>query len=187
MSTATAEKKGSICFFGEIDRTDKGISSQMPAWSFQNQIEMAQESIDQKQRALDGGFVARDNEPEYRELIAKETVRLRAIVESRPKLTTEELDLCAKAFKELRGQIKAALPTYDDEKRNFVRPHDEYRRNKRPCIELKNESTVNMCIANGINVSEKMEITRDDAIRLQTIIGRLIGEDTNIERVRKIK
>ena len=53
-------------FFFSVYRTKEGkISSAYPAWYFDRQIENMEESIDQKKRALKGGFVPRESEGEY--------------------------------------------------------------------------------------------------------------------------
>ena len=187
MSTDIKEATKPIQFFGAVDRNKKGdIASQMPAYTFSRQIELMQEGIDQKKRALELGFVASDNEAEYKQHIARETDRMQEILDSKPRLNDSDRDLCAKTYKELRAGIKETLTTVQDEQRGFVRPHEEHRKNKSACIKIT-EQTVDMCEANGIPVSDKGEISRDNAVRLQMMIGANIDADTNIERMRKIK
>lgn len=187
MST-TVEEKAPIKFFGSIDLKADGITpaSQVPAWMMELQCDLMQEAIDQKQRALDSGSVERENEGEYRVLIERETKRLREIKESRPVFNDSQKDQCAKAYKELRTGIRDALPSRDDEKFGHVRPHEEYKRNVKGCIKIT-AGTIEIAQANGIRVDDKQQISRNDATRLQSFIGAAIGEDGNVERLRKIK
>ena len=77
-------------FFGEIDRNKDGkIASEYPAWTMPRQIANAREEIDKKERALEGGFVERGTEGEYKIQIAREQKTLTAIVESKPRYTDQ--------------------------------------------------------------------------------------------------
>lgn len=183
----TQDEPSNIQFFGAVDRNSKGsVSSEMPAWYFDRQMELMQEEITKKQTALDMGFVARDSEGEYRANIEKETKRLDEIKASKPNLSDRDTDVCAKVYKELRTEIAPSMFTREEEHRNFVRPHEEHRINTLPCIKVSQKGA-EIAKANGMDVSDKGELSRNNAVRLQMIIGRAIDSDVNIERLRKNK
>ena len=175
----------SVEFFGAIDRTRDGkISSEYPAWTFPRQIEMAREQITIKTNALESGSVDRYSEGEYRIIIDREVERLDNIEKSRPTLTNVEKDSCAKAYKDLTAGIQGTMPTYSDMHRNFIDAHEEHRKNSTPCIKVSGK-TAELAESNGIRVSGSGEMRRKDASKLAKIIGHAIGENTNMERLRK--
>jgi len=172
-------------FFGKIDRTKNGkVSSAYPAWYFDNQIEILEESIAKKKHALKGGFVARESEGEYRITIDREQKRLDDIIEGRPKLSDAEKDKCAKAYKHMTQEISRSMYTRSDMMRNFVDAHEENRNNTRPVIKASSDFA-EMAEENGIRVTDNGMMARKDVEKLCKIIGRAIGENTNMERLRK--
>lgn len=172
-------------FFGKVDRTKEGkISSEYPAWYFDRQTELLQESIDQKERALKGGHVPRESEGEYQIIIDREKKRLAEIIDSRPKLSGTDLDKCAKAYKSTIKEISNSMYTRSDSMRGFVDPHDEHKLNSTPCIKVT-DVTAEIALQNGIRITDNGHMARKDAERLCKIIGRAIGENTNMERLRK--
>jgi len=175
----------SIEFFGAIDRNKDGkITSEYPAYTFPQQIDNAREELAQKSRALQSGSVDRDSEGEYRILIEREEKRLQDIEKSRPILTDAEKDTCAKSYKDLTKGIKDSMPTHNDIHRNFVDAHEENRRNSNPCIKVA-EKTAEIAEANGIRVTSDCEMSRKDASKMAKIIGHMIDENTNMERLRR--
>jgi len=186
MSTGTETEEKSIEFFGAIDKSKDGtkITSEYPAYTFPQQIENAKEGLAQKTRALQSGSVDRESEGEYRFLIEREELQLQEIEKSRPVLSDVQLDLCALCYKDLSKGIKDSMPTLYDIQRNFVDAHEENRRNSKPCIEV-NAKTAGLAHGNGIRVSEGRKMSRKDASKLWKIIGHVIGQNTNVERLRK--
>ena len=179
-----------VTFFGAVDRKidpttgKEKISSEYPAYTFPQQIENAREDIAQKKRALQTGAVDRESEGEYRLIIEREEKRLDDIERSRPKLSDSDKDNLASAYKDLTKGIAGTMPTYYDIHRNFVNAHEEHRRNSNPCIKV-NGKTAELAEHNGIKVSKDGEMSRKEASRLAKIIGHNIGENTNMERLRK--
>ena len=172
-------------FFGVVDRTKEGkISSEYPAWYFDRQVEIAEESIATKERSLKGGFVPRESEGEYRIAIDQEKKKLEQITSSIPKLSEVEKDKCAKAYKNMTNAISSSMYTRSDMMKNLVDAHDEHRLNSRPCIKASAEAA-EIAIENGIEVADNGLMARKDAEKLCKIIGRAIGENTNMERLRK--
>jgi hypothetical protein len=175
-----------IQFFTAIDRNKDGkIKSDYPAWTFPQQIENAKEEIGMKERALQSGSVDRESEGEYKLLLERESKRLEAIENSRPKLDAIQIDLCDKVYKDLKKGIQDSMPSYSDIHMNFVDGHEEHRRNSKPCIKVTGK-TAELAQNNSIRVSDKGEMSRKDASKLYKIIGHAIGKDTNVERLRKI-
>ena len=172
-------------FFGKIDRTKDGkISSTYPAWYFDRQIETLEEGIAQKKRTLEGGFVERGNEGEYRINIEKEEKRLHDIIEGKPNLSAVEKDKCAKAYDHMAKEISSSMYNRSDMMKGFVDAHEEYRNNSKPCIKATNDFA-EMAVENGIKVQDNGLMARKDVEKLCKIIGRAIGKSTNMERLRK--
>lgn len=173
-------------FFGEIDRNKDGkVASEYPAWTFPRQIENAKEEIDKKQRALDGGFVDRESEGEYKMAIERETERLTAIENSRPSLDKSEIDLCSKVYKSLVAGIGKTMPTRNDMHHNLIDAHDENRLNTSPSISVSADAA-KMAQENEIRISDSGNMSRNDASRLAKILGHILGENTNMERLRRM-
>jgi tellurite resistance protein len=172
------EKKESskIQFFGD----QGGIKSDMPAWYLERHVEFAEDSIRRKQKMLDRGGIEADQVPRVKEEIKAEKAKLKQIVESKPNLTGAQKDRCAKAYENLQRQIKDSMPTRKDAKDGLVSPYDELRRLKSKHI------TIDPTIAKACGVKpDHGKISGDEANKCYQIIGKILGENTNTERLRR--
>lgn len=176
-----------VQFFGKIDRhkvTGK-ITSEYPAWTFSRPIEDLKESISRKERELEQGTIPPDKIMEVREEIKKEIQRLNDIEDSKPKLTDKQIDETSKIYKGLNVAIAPSLFTHDEIRKKIADPFEENNRNTKPCIKVSKE-TIELAEANEIKVTDGM-MTRNGAERLRKIVGKLLGENTNQEYLRKEK
>lgn len=176
------DDSGKIKFFGEVDLNDEGgITSQIPAWCFDQHIGYLEEGISRKKRMLERGEVATDQVPVLRGQIKSETEKLERIVASRPNLSDKQKDRCAKAYENLGRQIADTMPTRKESKQGLVSPYDELKR-----LKGKKHITIDPTIASACGVKPVQgKITGDEANKCYQILGKALGENTNVERIRK--
>jgi len=183
---AATEKKvdesGNIQFFGEIDLNRDGkIVSDMPAWYFDMHIEDLEENISRKERMLESGKMVGENVPLIRGQIKQEREKLKKILDSKPSLNDKQRDRCWKAYEKLQQQIKDTMPTRKETKNGLVNPRDELKRLK----DVKH-ITIDPTIASACGVkADHGKITGDQANKCYKILGKVLGENTNVERLRK--
>ena len=129
-----------IRFFGEVDlNRDGGITSDMPAWYFERQIEDLEENIKRKQGMIDRGAIQPDQIPILRGQIEAEATKLKAIVGSRPKLTDKQRDTCYKVYQNLAQQIGDSMPSRKKAKDGLVNPQNELKRLKTKHITISQD------------------------------------------------
>ena len=102
------------------------------------------------------------------------------ISSSRPKLKGKDKDDIAKGYKELGGQIAESMFTLSDMKRGTASAHEEARRMVKPIISVDPK----LAASCGVNTKDGM-VSRNDASKIYKIMGKLIGDNTNIEVLRK--
>lgn len=177
-------KKGQtndFSFFGEIDLNEKGgIRSDTPAWYFDVHIDELEESMARKQRAIDHNLVEPEQALRMREEIKNEKAKLRAIKESRPTLTTAQRDKCANAYFSLESQIAESLPTRKEDREGLISPRDELKRMKTHHIEI-DPDVARACGCEPRNG----KITGDQANKCFSILGKHLGENYRVERLRR--
>lgn len=172
-----------IKFFGEIDCNEKDgkIRSDMPAWYFDAQIEELRESASKKQRMIDRGLIEPDQVPILKNEISGEKARLKAIESSRPNLQGKALDMTANAYKSLGEQIKYSMPTRKETRNGLVSPQDELAR-----LKDKRHIKISPEIAKACGVNAvKGQITGDQANKCYQILGKALGENTSVEKLRR--
>jgi hypothetical protein len=176
-----------IRFFGAADRqgkTETGvIRSEYPAWYHTQRIEDLEERINRARRELERG-VSTPNIAELRAQVERDEQILSTILESKPVLSDKDKDKLAKIYKELGDQISDSMFTYTDMMKGLANAHEEYRRNSKPCINA--DGMVQVLRECGVNIEpgQKM-VTRNQATRAWKIIGGALGEQTNVEGLRK--
>jgi hypothetical protein len=78
-------------------------------------------------------------------------------------------------------RLKEALPSREELRQGWVDPHEEARRMVKPCIEGIDPELATAC---GVKMTGK-KVSRDGATKIWKIMGRLLGEHVNIERLRR--
>jgi len=172
---------GKIRFFGEVDLNSQGGRiSDVPAWCFDVHIDEMEESIARKQRQIELGIVASDSVHLMKEEIRAEKEKLEAIISSKPVLTDSQRDKCWNAYKLLKERISDTLPTRKEMNDGLVNPHDELKRMKGKHISISPE-IAKACMVKPVNG----KISGDEANKCYQILGKVLGENTSPERLRK--
>jgi len=177
-----------IQFFGSVDRkgkVDSGkVTSAYPAWYFTTHLEDLKEGIDRKHRAIQRGEIPASELDLAKIALKKETERYENIMMSRPKLDGKDVDDLAKVYKELEKDIQDSLFTRSDMKKGLVDVHEEARRMSEPIINVG--GNVELLREMGVNIpKEHKMVSRNQASKAYKILGKLLGENTNVERLRR--
>lgn len=172
-------------YFGEADRDAKGkIGSSYPAWYFETQKEELEESVAKKRRALDGGMVSPENLPFQLQELKQEEAKLKEIQDAKPVLKDVELDKVVKTRKELGESIGETLFTHDEMTTGKASPQEEQRRMTDRIIKVSSDGMAHACKDCGVTI-QNGHITRNEAAKVWKIMGKLLGESSNIEDLRK--
>lgn len=171
-----------VTFFGKVDRkADGNIASEYPSWSMDSHIEELRESVASKKRAIELGLIASSEVMAARARAEKEAEKLAEIEASRPKLSTAAENRVYEEYKQLRDRISESLFTREDMAKGLADPAKEAGRMVKPCIEI-NPDVAKMC---GISVGPNNRVSRNDAAKVFKIVGKYLGEETNIETLRR--
>lgn len=176
----------SINFFGKADRKGKNIdgmiTSPYPAFYFRTQLDELIEDTDRKERHLEKGLIPATEIPFAKAEIKRNRKRIDEIKEAHPRLKPAEKDEVYKAYKELEGLIADAMFTRSEMKKGLADAHEEARRMTEPIIDVKGKEKFlhNMGIT-----AQNGKISRNNAERAYKIMGRVLGENTNTERLRR--
>jgi len=177
-----------IQFYGDVDK-DKGRdnrgnnASEYPAWYLETHMEELKESIASRERRLKRGEVFVDSVPYERQELAKEKQRLEEIERTKPKLSIGERQKLVKFYRELGDEIQRSMFTYSDMMKGVASPHEEAKRMTEHLIPIDKEL---IAIAGQAEVRHtKGKVSRNGAAKLFKLIGKLIGEPTNIEVLRR--
>lgn len=179
-----------IQFFGAIDRKGKKedgvISSEYPAWYFTNQIKNLKESIERKRRSLKRGDVDPSQKPYIQAELQQEELKLSEIMEKgMPKIDDKDKDSLHKIYKELEGRIQDSMFSRDEMMKGLADAHEEARRMTTSCIDVKGaHGSISMFKNVGITPRDG-KVSRNQASRMYKIIGRYLGENTNVEALRR--
>jgi len=175
-----------IQFFSEVDMNKKGQpSSGYPAWYFDPQIDELKVSIQQREHALEGDLVPKSEVGIQKTRLEEEKKRLHDILGGVPKLSAAEKDELAKAHKSIGTKIAEGLFTYSDMERGTADAHEEARRMSEPCIKL-HDNEMDLAMACGVKPYESM-VSRTQAERMWKISSKYLGENVNVETLRKMK
>jgi len=173
-----------IEFFGPMDRKEgkpEGvITSEYPAWMHDFQIEELEESINRKERSLAEGSIPSEYVANSREELKREKDKLGLIKKSKPKLTATQKDKLYNDYKELGSAIRDYMFTRSDMMRGTADAHEEVARMTKPSIPVSPE------IARICNLRPvKGKVSRNDASKAWKMIGKVLGEATNAETLRR--
>jgi len=173
-------------FYGEVDKNDKGKnSSEYPAWYLASHLGELKESIGRRERALARGDTPIDTVPYEKQELAKEKARYDDIMKSKPDLNDNERNMLWKNYKDLSSKICETMFTRSEMMFGTASAHEEARRMVEPVIALTKEQ-IDMAKDININIVEN-KTSRNGAAKLFKLIGKLLGEPTNIEVLRKDK
>lgn len=167
-------------FFKGVDAN----GSQYPAFYYDVHISELKETIDSEERRLNAGQVPYDLAYKLKASIEKNKKLLEEIERSRPSLSDGERDRINKAYKQLGKEIGQYLFSRSEMMIGLASPHEEARRMTEPCISADGfDELIKAC---NVQVTDG-KVTRNGAAKMFKICGKLIGEPTNIEVLRKDK
>jgi len=175
-----------INFFGATDRKGKkageAITSTYPAFYFSTQLDELIEETEKQERVLRKGLVPPSEVPYVTADIEKNKKRIQEIEQNYPRLNDKERDEVWGVYKDLAKDISDSMFTRTEMKQGFADAHEEARRMSEPLIPIKGKEKFfhNM----GIKATGG-KISRNDASRAYKIIGKVLGENTNVEKLRK--
>jgi len=175
-----------IQFFGAVDRkgkrADGAITSEYPAFYFHTQYDELKENTEKQERQVELGLVPASELPYIKADIQRNKDRMVDIQKANPRLTGPQKDAAYAMWKELGDLIADSMYTRTDMKKGLVDAHEEARRMGQPIISVKGNEKFfhNM----GITAT-KGKISRNQASRAYKIIGKALGERTNVEHLRR--
>ena len=175
-----------INFFGSVDRKGKredgAVTSEYPAFYFHTQYDELKEETEKQERQLEMGLIPPSEAPYIKAEIQRNKDRLVDIQKANPQLTGPQKDAVYNMYKDLASQISDSMYTRTDMQKGLVDAHEEARRMSQPIISIKGNEKFfhNM----GIKADKGM-ISRNQASRAYKIMGKALGENTNVEQLRK--
>jgi chromosome segregation ATPase len=181
MAYVPKEKKeeGEIVFFGEVDRNPRtgAISSEYPSWFWPRQLESLKDELRRTDQALDAGVGSKmELRAKQRELKAK----VESIEAANKGLTDTQKDKVRLHLQDLEPEIARLMPNASKMKLGTADPHKEVEYDEVPCIK------VDAGLARDLGVRvEKGKVTRAGAQKMWKIMRRRLGEESNIEALRK--
>ena len=187
MGTSNKKEKD-FNFFAETDKNKAGeLSSQFPAWYFDVHISELKESIASKKRALRDNRIPTEAIHDNKIELANMEDQLTAIEKSQPTLSDKEKDFLMKTYRAIRIKIQDTMFTRTDMLRGTADAHEEAKRMVNPIIELDKEQVglAKSCGGKIYEVRGKSMVSRNDASKIYKIAGKLLGEPTNVEALRR--
>ena len=172
-----------IEFFGSVDRdpVTRQVRSTYPAWYSEGAVGELEATIEETQRRLDGGRVPRESVEVTKNRLEMDRAKLEAIKASKPTLPDAEKDKVAKAYKELGEKIGESMFTHSDMMRGLASPHEELKRENSAHIRVPKE----IADACNIKLGRGGVASRKDAAKAWKIMGKVLGEPTNTEYLRR--
>lgn len=170
-----------IDFFGDIDKTAAGSNAgERPAWFFDVHLEKMEESVSKKRRQLEQNRIPQENIFMVRNEIEAEEKKIARIKSSKPKLKGAQKDSVHKEYQSLRQQLSDSMPTHMENQKGFTKPREELKRLNERHVTISPE----MAKACGVE-AYRGKITGKQAEKCFSIMGKSLGENTNIERIRR--
>lgn len=163
-------------FYGEVDK-----GSQMPGWYFDEHQRHLEETIAQKETALEKDYVPAGEKGEFKEGLARDKERLHKIQESKPKFTEKEKDELAAMIKATGGVISESMFSRSDMEKGTANAHDEVKRQLDPCVKIDPK----LAAMAGITLDKKGYCSRNDATKAWKLGTKILEENPNVEVLRK--
>ena len=174
-----------IQFFGSIDHSHgddrKQLSADYPVYYFREHVEKLREEVEDHEMRLRDDKVPVTEIYKAKAELKKKKEKLATIEASIPKLDGKQKDAMAKHYKALEGMIRDAMPTRSDMMMGLANVHDEVRMMSKPSLDARGMSILGQLGIRAVNG----KITRTEAERAYKILGCNLGENTNIERLRR--
>lgn len=184
---------GDIVFFSEIDRKEGKangpVTSQYPVWYHEAAIEELEEEIAKTERNIQRYKREKifDDEGIFRQMedLKAKKRKIEKIQQSKPELRPGDKDKIHKAYENLGEEIREGLFTRSQMHLGTADAHEEAARMVTPKIDISKALTPEMAKSLDIRPDSNGKITRKDAERAWKILGKSIGEPTNVETLRR--
>jgi hypothetical protein len=178
--------EGKMEFFGSVDKDVRNnVTSEYPAWYFATHLDNMTEEHDSLIRRMERGEIPLDHLPYARQEASAIKERIDEIKSSKPVIRDNERTKLQKLHKDLSKKLSDAMFTRSQMMMGTASANEEARRMTQPIIGVSPELRG---MAKACNITPvKGKITRNEATKIWKIIGRLIGEGTNVEGLRKDK
>ncbi len=172
-----------IQFFTEMDIDSKGrIKHTYPIYFERLQEQDIREEIRRTETGLENKYYSGAGIGEARERLKKAKDSLDKLLEIRPKFDKQK-DSINRLTKELATVITPSMYRRKDVSKGLVDAHQEARKMVEPVITLTPWAQ-KVAITNGIRVKDG-KVSRDDASRLWQMGREALGEERNIEILRR--
>ena len=184
------QKISDVQFFGRPDKVlnketgEWQISSSYPAWYFERHIALLKEDYDRCERALP--WAEQAEVPNLKANMERIKKRIKEIDESKPILNDRLKSLCFRVYQKCQKAIEESLFSRSDMLKGLADPHEELRRQKDPIFGGFNERGEEATLFRLLNIIHQGgKYSRDQLVKTYKILGRLLGEDISVERLRK--
>lgn len=176
--------KSGFQIFGSVDLDDKGnVKSAYPSFYFDHLKENLQNEVNRLETDIKFDRIPRSELQLTKDRLKQKQEKLLNLDNAVLELRGRQKDRASAVYNELGEKIKEAMFSRDDMKKGLADAREEMRRMTEPCIELKGDA---LKMAQACNVKTvKGKVTRDGAAKTWKIIGKVLGERTNTEYLRK--
>jgi hypothetical protein len=186
---AVTEGSDEIRFFSEVDVNTKDpgkIGSSYPSWYLKNQLRILNENIEQEERELQSDSLPAANIPIKKAKIKKMKARLDQILEAKEALKPSR-DRLKGIIDELSPKLSEIMYRRSDETKGLVNPEEIHEHWTTPCVEISGD-LAKVAVTNGMRVKKSGSgglINEIDAGKLWKFSRAALGEDTNLEKLRR--
>lgn len=179
-----ANDKAEFQIFGSVDLTDKGqVKSVYPSWYFDHLKEDLQREVDRLETQIRLDQIPRSELQISRERLKQKQEKLLNLDNAAVTLRGKQKDKVSKVYEEIGQQISSSMFTRSDMKKGLADAREELNRMVEPCIEVRGDA---MKLAQACNVRvTKGKVTRDGAAKVWKILGKALGERSNVEALRR--
>jgi hypothetical protein len=179
------KEKADFSIFGSVDLSDKGkVMSTYPSYYFDHMKDALREEITVTENQLSMDLVPHTEVGVTRERLSQKKAKLKEIENSIPQLRGKDKDRIAKAYDELGTEIKERLPSRSDMMKRLADPHREVKMMTEPQIKLRGDQ-LQLARACNVKVHKDGMVTRTGAEKVWKIAGKILGEATNTEHLRR--
>lgn len=171
-------------FFGKADRNKftNAVQSEYPGWMHSTHVEELEEGINHKRRMLEQDMVEMANKPYIKEELRNEEKRLDFILRDKPEIPENMKDKIAETYREIGIKIADTLFSRSEMAKGIASAHEEARRMVEACIVIENPQIIRAC---NVTPTVDNRVTRNEASKVYKILGKYLGESTNVEYLRR--
>lgn len=178
------EEKAEFQIFGSVDLNEKGkVKSQFPSWYFDHLKDELSNDISRMETDLKFDRIPKTEISITQERLSQKKEKMKELERSCVELKGKKKDQVYGVYNELGEKISEQMFSRSDMKKGLADPREEMKRMTEPTIEVKGDAYK---IAQACNVRvTKGKVTRDGAAKIWKILGKAIGERSNVEHLRK--